>query len=125
MGNEKFFPQNLLEYLLQETTFEYHRNIEEICFDQFDRIRASGDTKILNNSPPLHLTDNKMMQTDASESKETKEKKKKRTKKQKTVKRNETNQQPGRARKNGYLETVRTPVADTKEIVSNSDSIRV
>lgn len=77
MGNEKFFPQNLLEYLLQETTFEYHRNIEEICFDQFDRIRASGDTKILNNSPPLHLTDHKMMQTDASESKETKEKKKK------------------------------------------------
>lgn len=65
-----------------------------------------------------------MMQTDASESKETKEKKK-RTKKQKTVKRNETNQQPGRARKNGYLETVRTPVADTKEIVSSNDSIRV
>lgn len=86
MGNEKFFPQNLLEYLLQETTFEYHRNIEEICFDQFDRIRASGDTKILNNSPPLHLTDHKMMQTDASESKETKEKKKKEPRNKKQLK---------------------------------------
>lgn len=33
----------MLEYL-QETTFEYHRNI------RFDRTRASGDTKILNSS---------------------------------------------------------------------------
>lgn len=36
----------MLEYL-QETTFEYHKNIEEI---RFDRTRASGDTKIPNSS---------------------------------------------------------------------------